>query len=145
MFKNSYSTLYYSRLPQDMGTTLSQLFFASFSSAVLACSAQSMKAATQLTGNFPVEKYAECQPKLAVVFHQAAAVPLYSINDRLRQEASERPIVALALNFVCLLLKYLALSTNYYSRSLWKLTLSFPVVEVCFQFFCVWNGSTLLV
>lgn len=47
-----------------MGITLSQLFFASLSLAGLDFSAQSVKAVTELTRNFPAEKHTECQWEL---------------------------------------------------------------------------------
>lgn len=65
MFKKTCSTLYNSRLAHDTGITLSQLFFASLSLTGLDFSAQSMKAVTELTRNFPAEKHTELQSKLA--------------------------------------------------------------------------------
>lgn len=76
MFGKIFSTLYYSRLPQDMGITF---YFFLLSLAVLVFSAQSMKALIELTGNFPVEKYAEYKPKLAECYFIKQPLCLFTV------------------------------------------------------------------
>lgn len=57
---------------------------------MLAFAAQSMKAVIQLTGNFPVEEYAECQLKLAKChFIKQPPCLFYRVSDRLRHKTSE--------------------------------------------------------
>lgn len=140
MFKKICSTLYYSRLSHDMGITPSQLFFASLSLTGLDFSAQSMKAATELTRNFPAEKHTELQLKLAEQAPYFIRKPLCLFTAERIQEACG-----------CLGLKLhlpasMASHPKYQQfKRISKLTVFSGLLKRALTFSCVWNESTWLV